>query len=71
MKIGKLLAVLTLSLILLPAVPVKAAPTVSDIGKELICQCGCLFAISEMGHFLNRTLWPDQAVLASSLRPRL
>jgi len=30
-----------------------------------------LLSISEMGHFLNRTLWHDQAVLTSSLRPRL
>jgi len=30
-----------------------------------------LLSISEMGHFLNRTLWHDQAALTSSLRPRL
>ncbi len=29
----------------------------------------CLLSISEMGHFLNRTLWHDQAALTSSLRP--
>jgi len=30
-----------------------------------------MLSISEMGHFLNRTLWHDQAALTSSLRPRL
>jgi len=30
-----------------------------------------VLSISEMGHFLNRTLWDNQAALASSLRPRL
>ena len=30
-----------------------------------------LLSISEMGHFLNRTLWDNQAALTSSLRPRL
>ena len=30
-----------------------------------------LLSISEMGHFLNRTLWHNQAALTSSLRPRL
>ena len=30
-----------------------------------------VLSISEMGHFLNRTLWHNQAALASSLRPRL
>lgn len=50
MKIGKLLAVLTLSLLLLPAVPVTAAPTVSDIGKELICQCGCYMILTNCTH---------------------
>jgi hypothetical protein len=30
-----------------------------------------VLSISEMGHFLNRTLWHDQAALTSSLRPRL
>ncbi len=28
-----------------------------------------LLSISEMGHFLNRTLWHNQAALTSSLRP--
>jgi len=28
-----------------------------------------LLSISEMGHFLNRTLWHDQAALTSSLGP--
>jgi site-specific recombinase XerD len=31
----------------------------------------CLLSISEMGHFLNRTLFDNQAALASSLRPWL
>ena len=31
----------------------------------------CLLSINEMGHFLNRTLWHDQAALTSSLRPWL
>jgi phosphotriesterase-related protein len=30
-----------------------------------------MLSISEMGHFLNRTLWHDQAALTSSLRPWL
>jgi hypothetical protein len=30
-----------------------------------------VLSISEMGHFLNRTLWHDQAALTSSLRPWL
>jgi len=30
-----------------------------------------MLSISEMGHFLNRTLWHDQAALTNSLRPRL
>jgi len=30
-----------------------------------------VLAISEMGHFLNRTLWHNQAALTSSLRPWL
>ena len=30
-----------------------------------------LLSISEMGHFLNRTLWHNQAALTSSLRPWL
>jgi len=32
--------------------------------------CGML-SISEMGHFLNRTLWHNQVALTSSLRPWL
>jgi len=28
-----------------------------------------VLSISEMGHFLNRTLWYDQAASTSSLRP--
>ena len=31
----------------------------------------CVLSISEMGHFLNRTLWHNQVALASSLRSRL
>jgi len=30
-----------------------------------------MLSISEMGHFLNRTLWHDQVALTSSLRPWL
>jgi multimeric flavodoxin WrbA len=30
-----------------------------------------VLSISEMGHFLNRTLWQNQAALTSSLRPWL
>jgi len=30
-----------------------------------------VLSISEMGHFLNRTLWHNQAALTSSLRPWL
>jgi len=30
-----------------------------------------VLSISEMGHFLNRTLWHNQVALASSLRSRL
>jgi len=33
--------------------------------------CSGVLSISEMGHFLNRTLWHNQAALASSLRSRL
>jgi len=32
---------------------------------------GAMLSISEMGHFLNRTIWPNQSALASFLRPRL
>jgi len=34
-------------------------------------QPSALLSISEMGHFLNRTLWHNQATLTSSLRPWL
>jgi len=30
-----------------------------------------VLSISEMGHFLNRTLWHNQVALISSLRPWL
>ena len=42
----------------------------SQISDELILSRPML-SISEMGHFLNRTLWRNQAALASSLRLRL
>ncbi len=41
---------------------------------EILNSCGKslkVLSISEMGHFLNRTLLHNHAVLASSLRPRL
>jgi hypothetical protein len=40
----------------------------SEISEE---SKSTLLSISEMGHFLNRTLWHDQAALTSSLRPWL
>ena len=47
---------------------------ISQRGIAASCQCSrntVVLSISEMGHFLNRTLWHDQAALISSLRPRL
>jgi len=41
MKILKLLATLVTGFVLLSATPVTATPAASDIGKELVCQCGC------------------------------
>jgi len=39
--------------------------------KGFMQQVRVVLSISEMGHFLNRTLWHDQAALTSSLRPWL
>ena len=43
----------------------------SEETKKFIKDIKRLLSISEMGHFLNRTLWHDQAALTSSLRPWL
>ena len=53
---------------------------VINVVEEAFRMCGegkgnmpakALLAFSEMGHFLYRTLWHNQAELASSLRLRL
>jgi len=36
--------------------------------KKRVLRFLSLLSISEMGHFLNRTLWHNQATLTSSLR---
>jgi len=45
--------------------------TVTSLGASPVVMPSEVLSISEMGHFLNRTLWHDQAALTSSLRPRL
>jgi cytochrome c-type biogenesis protein CcmH len=50
MKLKKLLIVVTLGLLLMPAVPVTATATMSDIGKELICQCDCSMVLTNCTH---------------------
>ncbi len=40
-------------------------------GRKQLFMLTATLSISEMGHFLNRTLWHNQAALASSLRSRL
>lgn len=45
--IPSLLLVVTL---LLPAGPAMAAPTVSDLSKALICQCGCTLTLAGCNH---------------------
>jgi len=50
MRLVKLLAALVIGLTLVTAVPVAAAPTVSDIGKELVCQCGCNMILVNCSH---------------------
>ena len=39
----------------------------SKLDTALISDALDVLSISEMGHFLNRTLWCNQTVLASSL----
>ena len=41
------------------------------IQKRAIEEMKHVLSISEMGHFLNRTLWHNQVALTSSLRPWL
>ncbi|MFH1381958.1 MAG: hypothetical protein ABIH70_03595 [Chloroflexota bacterium] len=41
------------------------------IDYDGVVQWATVLSISEMGHFLNRTLWHNQAALTSSLRPWL
>lgn len=51
MNLKELFITLILSLVFLAATPVKAnAATVSDISKELICQCGCTAVLSSCTH---------------------
>ena len=50
MKLKKLLIVVILGLLLMPAVPVTATATMSDIGKELICQCDCSMVLTNCTH---------------------
>ena len=51
MGLKKLFTILLLLLLLLPVTPVMAAAaTVSDISKQLICQCGCTMILSNCSH---------------------
>ncbi len=51
MRPKKLFIILILSLVLLPVTPVMAQEdTVSDIAKQLICQCDCGMVLSECDH---------------------
>ncbi len=58
-------------LVLVTLLLTSCAVTPSEPAALKPMSYSALLSISEMGHFLNRTLWHNQVALASSLRPRL
>jgi len=49
----------------------EAMNPVRYTGNRVLFDSRRMLSISEMGHFLNRTLWRGQAALTSSLKPWL
>ena len=51
MRLKKIIIISAICFLLLAGMPVLAAtPTIGDISKELICQCGCTLTIANCTH---------------------
>ncbi|MFH1003106.1 MAG: hypothetical protein V1780_03065, partial [Chloroflexota bacterium] len=51
MKIKRvLLTALLLGIVFLPATPVMAAATLTDLSQDFVCQCGCTLVLGNCTH---------------------